>query len=1525
MFNNQQGISKYDGTGIRPGLDIGYSGFVMDKFVPRPSLRHSPPSRARRRPGEGGTSHLQPPALCVALLLCLQPFALLADSHTWDGGGANSNASLAANWVGDTAPIANDDVVLNTTSHKNMTWDLNISLSGWSQIGYTGKVSVATVYGTSGFTNFNITGDCTISNGVWTQIANPNVNYESNRLSATIGGNLTLGSNASIDVKGKGYANSQGPGSGASGGYGGRAKIPWNITQAGWCYGSITAPTNLGSGGGSAGGGAILLRVSGTLRNEGLICADGAAAAYYTGSGGSVYLVAGAITGGGVIRAYGGASGATDGAGGGRIALVVTNAGADFSFYTGTVLALAGGSLASAGTVYREKSGDSPGKGELIVNNSGGGTGYAAANTDINSLESTTYEFSRITLTNNGILNIGSDDTLILTNAVLVGAGTTGNGIWISGGTFLTHASAFVYSNLFIGITATGSVFSPASNLFVIGTNAEFRLDVPYRMNEVIVEAGGKLTHTANATSETYKIDLAIPGNLTVRTGGSVNVTGSGYRNASGPGGGQDGSYGGRGDTSQSVQQGPCYGSVTAPTNLGSGGSTYGGGAILMNVAGVISNHGLICADSVASTYYTGSGGSIYLIAGGLTGDGTIRASCGNTSGGYTGGGGGRIALVVTNAGADFSSFTGPIQAFGSARGGAGTVYLRTAAQKFDEGILIINNNNLSLGNATIINSNVTDAVVGDVLIRNNAHLLIDTNQALTLGGVWSNAARFEAYWGAKVIFAGNASSTSTVYGSNTFMELVCTNGAGKTILFEAGRTNFVAAQGRLTLIGSAAATNLFLRSTGDGAPWKLKVDPLAEQSVSYVDVKDSDAMLGVGAEVTAMNSRNSGANFNWRFITVTVAETNVWTGNSNTVWSVRQNWSLDRSPIGADFIRIPSGRPRYPVLDAIRTVNGIEIQAGARLDLAGYDLTVTTNAVVAGAIKALGSETITFKEDVDFAGGSVTAAYATIVFEGDVDFAGGSFTPGNSTVKIAGNAPQSVDPANLAFYKVNLLNSAGTIFFGAGFSATELRCEAPVGTRNITFQQGSLITLRDLVLLGPAAGTNIFLRSSSLGQKWRLAVSGYESVRGVDVQDSDASPGQTITATSSKNSGGNVNWLFDATWSVWLGSSGVNFHDPANWSPAGVPGASSRVLVESANPMTITGAVTILDLTVGGGAGAASVTGNAPLTVVEDITILTNGTITLNRPCVVSNGVYVLSGGTLTHSVNAATEINKLIVTAYGNVEVDQNGQVSANGKGYANGQGPGGGSEGSHGGRGDISSATPTGPCYGSVVAPTNLGSGGGQGPGGGAILLTVLGMVRNDGVICADGAPSTYYTGAGGSVNIVAGTLTGVGIVRANGGIVSTGQIGGGGGRIALVVTSAGADFSLYTGAVLALGGGPKTGAGTIYRQRASDFAGRGTVLVDNNTIGFTGVPPSLPNVTNEVNFAPFHITNAAALWLTNNYTIGDIFLLSSNSQVNLGSNTLTVRSRAHPLGLGVVSNYGAIIWWPDIPKGTVYSIW
>ncbi|MCP4591612.1 MAG: hypothetical protein GY842_12800, partial [bacterium] len=117
-----------------------------------------------------------------------------------------------------------------------------------------------------------------------------------------------------------------------------------------------------------------------------------------------------------------------------------------------------------------------------------------------------------------------------------------------------------------------------------------------------------------------------------------------------------------------------------------------------------------------------------------------------------------------------------------------------------------------------------------------------------------------------------------------------------------------------------------------------------------------------------------------------------------------------------------------------------------------------------------------------------------------------------------------------------------------------------------------------------------------------------------------------------------------------------------------------------------------------------------------------------------------------------------------------------------------------------------------------------------------MVVSDTLRVEGVISAGGADATSYSGggAGGSIWIETGVITGTGVVRADGGVAASGfnnQGGGGaGGRIAIYFdddrfTSSGGEFLARGGAGWQYGG-----AGTVYLfDRQKSVAG--SLLVDN----------------------------------------------------------------------------------------------
>jgi len=303
-----------------------------------------------------------------------------AGAATWDGGGSTENASEAANWSNDTLPSSADDIVLDATTNKNMTWDapsngLPATVKSWTQnAGYSGTVTFMTTYSGT-FTNFAVSGDAVIDGGKWMHADNSS--DPTYRLCVSIGGNLTVGATGAISGDLCGYDASQGPSEsqprsgGAHGGISGSADL---LSKT---YGSVRAPYALGSGGygGKSGGGALRLTVGGAARIDGNITVLGGDHPDHwgPGAGGSILMTASNLTGAGWLRADGGNAGYPGAGGGGRIA-VVLSAG---DFAAAPTMSALGGTAnyepwnnGAAGTIYREAASDAQGGGTVVVDNS---------------------------------------------------------------------------------------------------------------------------------------------------------------------------------------------------------------------------------------------------------------------------------------------------------------------------------------------------------------------------------------------------------------------------------------------------------------------------------------------------------------------------------------------------------------------------------------------------------------------------------------------------------------------------------------------------------------------------------------------------------------------------------------------------------------------------------------------------------------------------------------------------------------------------------------------------------------------------------------------------------------------------------------------------------------------------------------------------------------------------------------------------------------------------------------------------
>ncbi len=645
---------------------------------------------------------------------------LLAAVCTWNGAGADSLASTPANWVASIAPTATvDEVLLDGTSGKPVTWNLTNTVAAWTQAStFTGTVTIATTYAAP-FTNLHILGNCTLNRGTWNH--NLNAGSEISRLHVTVGGDFTQGTGATINVNGRGYGPGQGPGRGESGNnntrpaasYGG---LGGNSLNPGFpyfpTYGDIYNPTNLGSGAYSAGGGAVRLIVKGTATINGTISSSrNLTPNLAEGSGGSIWITTAALSGTGLLDVglpLGGGGTAQCGGGGGRIAVILTNgtsfAGVRMQAYGGkpsTSSSLRG----AAGTIYRQTATQSDGQGTLTIDNN---QVLTTTRTLLTPFQSNLNAFTSVIITNRGRLGLN-------TNTVW--------NLFPSGANLLAYGSSASY----IALIHTNHVSFPASpvisrytlylytNLNVRGdltvTNATLHIRSMVHPNLTVnghltISTNGSITH--ESANEAYRLVMQVNSNLVIQQGGTLYADGIGFSPGTGPGKGDSqnsntkpaASHGGLGAPKPGVAGQPVtYGSIFTPTNFGSGGQVYGGGAIQATVGGTTTLDGMISAMTATPGLAGAAGGSVYLTTTALQGNGMIRAypPAFSPSSAQYGGGGGRIAVYLTGS-SSFGSVA--MRAWGHSvnraapyPGAAGTVYRQTAAQGAGRGTLMVDNN----------------------------------------------------------------------------------------------------------------------------------------------------------------------------------------------------------------------------------------------------------------------------------------------------------------------------------------------------------------------------------------------------------------------------------------------------------------------------------------------------------------------------------------------------------------------------------------------------------------------------------------------------------------------------------------------------------------------------------------------------------------------------------------------------------------------------------------------------------------
>ncbi|NKI17972.1 hypothetical protein HCU74_11210, partial [Spongiibacter sp. KMU-166] len=231
------------------------------------------------------------------------------------------------------------------------------------------------------------------------------------------------------------------------------------------------------------------------------------------------------------------------------------------------------------------------------------------------------------------------------------------------------------------------------------------------------IELRGTAVLTTTTASSTSSPILDLQANaLTVESGASIDLDGHGLlsSDASSYSGGSYGGLGGTLSNNENYVTNPTYGDVYQPTDYGRGGyyntsyRTRGGGVLKLQAQSLALEGTIRSNGGYHDRSGGGSGGSIWIQAGTVSGSGTVQANGGGGGTYYDsgGGGGGRIALYYDSLNgfdpaAQISAVGGVKGGNGREDGGAGTIYLKDNAAS--QGTVIVNNGALGNGSAATV------------------------------------------------------------------------------------------------------------------------------------------------------------------------------------------------------------------------------------------------------------------------------------------------------------------------------------------------------------------------------------------------------------------------------------------------------------------------------------------------------------------------------------------------------------------------------------------------------------------------------------------------------------------------------------------------------------------------------------------------------------------------------------------------------------------------------------------------------
>ena len=1276
-------------------------------------------------------------------------------------------------------------------------------------------------------------------------------------------GSVQVDAGSSINADGQGYVASAGPGgapagSSAGGSYGGVGGMGAGVAPAA-IYGVSATPTDLGSGGGSRccgaiagpGGGAIRLIVSGTLTDNGVISANGANLVGYQGgggAGGSVWVTTAGLAGSGVFTANGGTGGEAAG-GGGRIAVYYN---APTSTFTGLST-----STSTGGSCQTQCSNGTA---------SAGGTGTAAffdtsaTNNNLSVYQNftipagTTLNLNAITVQQGATLSIGGSSAITVASAVTVSGTLVAqsinhsaqvNGSWQGSGVTLHAASVVVSAGGSINADGQGYVAGAGPGGAPGGSSAGGSYGG-------LGGVGDGVSPGPIYGSTTAPTDLGSGGNtrccgtIPGAGGGALTITVSGTLTNNGviSANGGDGTglqVGGGSGGTVSMQIGTLAGSGSVTANGGSGGEAGGGGG------------------RVAIYYYNNNAFNLALVT--SNGGASSNGSPGAVGTVFTLGAGSNLVVsdnttLPANANLTFNSVT---------VNNGSTLTLGSGTTLASNSVTVSGGGNFTVGGGSTLN------VSGEVLVTGDSTIVLQSiNNAAQVNGIWQghgvtlNAGSVQVDAGSSInadgqgylasAGPGGAPSGSSAggsygglggvgdgipsgptYGSDTMPTDLGSGGGSRccgAIAGPGGGAIRMIVSGTLTDNGviSANGANLVGYQGGGGSGGSLWVTTAA---LTGSGVFTADG--GTGGEAAGGGGRIA-VYYNAPTSTFTGFSTS--TSNGGSCQTQCSNGASSAGTVGTAAFFDTSASNTNLMVDQNLTIpagttvsyNSITVQPGALLTIGGGStVTVSGSLTVSGTVVAQSINNTTLV-DGTWQGTGVTLNAASVVVnpggsinadgQGYAASAGPGGAPSGSSAGgsyggLGGVGDSNVSPAGIYG------STTAPTDLGSGGSTRCCGTTPGAGGGALTFNVSGSFTNNGTVSAnggdvvgyqaGGGSGGSVYVRTAALDGSGVFTANG--GVGG------EAGGG-----------GGRVAIYYNAPSSTFTGFV-------ASTATGGACGVS-------------TGSNCRYATTSGGSNGTAaffdtSVTNNN-LAIYQNFTIPpgtspTYNTVTVQPGALLTIGgsatltvtnALTVSGTVVAQSANNTAQVNDVwvgtgVAIHAGSITVNSTGSLNADSQGYVAGAGPGGApggtsAGGSYGGLGGVGNGASPSPTYGSLMEPSDLGSGGGTrccgtipGAGGGALLLTVTGTLTDDGIISANGGAGTGLQvggGSGGSVSIHTAALAGSGSIAASGG--SGGEAGGGGGRVALYFNTNGFNLTQATASGGSSDGGNAGAVGTVY---------------------------------------------------------------------------------------------------------------